>query len=226
MIRAALLLAALLVAPAEDQYSLAYRPKLGEVTKTNVSAVYKVGGPAIDYLYELRSEVTTIERDGGYTAKVEIGSKIFRQEGKPDIRNEGVLEREAKYNARGEELPNEESDDAEEDDPVNDLMRLAVGYEPKASVKFGETWTPPMDERLNLYPLTYTLVGSGPFQGHNELVLEGKGPGRDGTKVDVKIWIDAATFARRKAIVHITEAPTTTGSDGDVLVTIESNTVE
>ena len=222
----ALTLLALSLGPLRNEtHSLAYRPKMGEITKTSVVAIYKVGGPTVEVRYELRTEVLEVARDGTYRAKVEISSKAYREEKKPEIRNEGVDEWEARYNARGEELPDEESDGDEEDDPVNDLMRLAVGYEPKAPVTLGESWTPPMDERLNLYPLKYSLVGSGPYQGRTELMIEGKGPGRDGANLDVKIWIDAQTFARRKAIVRITEAPTRTGNDGDVLVTIESQTV-
>lgn len=233
MIAAALLLASVSVAPSrtealrrgEERYSLAYRAKAGETTDATVHAVYKTGGPQIDTRYEIRSEVLSVERDGTYTARSVIGTKIYQVAGKSEIRNEGEIEWEAKYNVRGEMLPDEESDDAEEDDPVNDLMRLAVGYEPKTPVALGESWTPPMDERLNLYPLKYTLVGSGPFEGKTELMLEGKGPGRDGTNVDVKVWVDAATFIRRKGIVKITEVPTRTGNDGEILVTIEQKIV-
>lgn len=210
------------VLPREETYSLAFRPVVGQVTKTSVAAVYKVGGPEVEVRYELRSEILKIERDGTYRAKVAISSKSYREADQLAIRNEAVDEWEASYNARGEQLPDEESDEPEEDDPVNDLMRLAVGYEPKSPVHLGESWTPPMDERLNLYPLKYTLVGIGPYQGHDELFLQGKGPGRDGANLDVQVWLDAKTFASRRAVVHITEAPTRTGNDGDVLVTIET----
>ncbi len=226
MIRALFLLATFLGPQAEERYSLAYRPEIGETTKTTVSALYKVGGPSVEVRYEMRSEVISVERDGTYTAKSTVGSKVWKEKGKPDVLNEGTIEWEGKYNARGEMLPDEENSDPEEDDPVSDLMRLAVGYEPKAPVKLGEAWTPPMDERLNLYPLKYTIVGSGPFEGRTELMLEGKGPGRDGTSLDVKLWLDAKTFTRRKAIIRITEVPTETGSDGEVLVTIDSKVVD
>lgn len=222
----ALVAAPLLASAEETRYTLAYRPRVGERTKVRVVAVYKIGGPTIEYEYALDSEVLTVEKDGSYSARLEIGAKISRLAGKPEVRDEEGAVGTMKYNGRGELLPDEDEDEPAEDDPVNDLMRLAVGYEPKAAVLLGDSWTPPMDERLNLYPLRYTLAGTGPYDGHTELMLQGKGPGRDGANVTTQVWIDAATFARRKAIVHITEAPTTTGNDGDVLVTIDSKTAK
>lgn len=225
MIHALALAAALLVPVDEERFSLAYRPVVGEVTKSNVSVAYKTGGPALEVKYELSSEVLKIEKDGSYLAKVGIASTRIKQEGKPEVRNEASAEWEATYNARGEQLPFEDAEEAEDDTPLADLMRLAVGYEPKVPVKLGETWTPQMDERLNLYPLKYTLVGAAPYEGRTELTLEGRGPGRDGANVKTNVWLDSVTFVRRKAIVRITETPTETGNDGEIVITIDSKTL-
>ncbi len=206
---------------AAPTYALAETPKVGARAVETTRIVYRLLKEPVAETFRTESAVLEIARDGTLTVRETVSERGVRFGSAPEVRNEAPLVRTVRLDRRGNVVAvlDADGDPETNPDPISDTealpfaldhVALACGYAPKTPVRLGETWTPAMDERLNLYPLAFTLVG----EAKGELTLSARGDGREGAKVEATLLLDAATSRRRKTNVRVTGVPIA-GPDGE-----------
>lgn len=175
---------------------------------------FRLGGEPVVQSYRAEYTVLRVGGDGTLTVRAEITERSLKVGKEPEIRNESPLVQTARVDTRGNVVAELDEDgdvvtnpepiaDTEAEPFASDHLGLAYGYVPRGPVGAGAEWTPPMDERLNLYPLKFRLVG----EAKGELTVTGAGDGREGSEVACTVVLDAATFRRKRTSVRITKVP-------------------
>ena len=214
-------------ARVEPTYTLREVPQAGARSVATVRIEFRLSKETVVDSFRSERTILTVGKDGTLTVREVISERSLKRGG-TEIRNDKPLVRTVRMDARGNEIEelDDDGDSVANPEPISDSpilnreaetfaldhLALAYGYAPKSPVALGSEWTPPMDERLNLYPLAFRLVA----EAKGELTLTGSGDGREGTVVACTVLVDAATFRRKRTTVRITKVPIA-GEDGEAV---------
>ena len=213
MIAAAVAL--LLTRQAPPTYALIPRVALGQAWTVAVKVEGKLGPDSYSAEYTETHRVTRLDPGGGYETERTTGGFTIVQ----GSRVTGVDEGEPvtrRFDARG--ATTEYDAENETRGPFGDIVELATQWTPKTPVALGASWTPPMQDALNLPMLTWTLARRAVVKDGAELGLEGAGDGPEGVRVGATLWLDEARATLRRGEIRVTNAPTETGHDGELTI--------
>lgn len=151
----------------------------------------------VEFKWDSNMKVTKVEEDGAYEVTIRTKNARLSIDGEEEALPDDDEPEIVKYDAKGNEIVDENSEEEEESTPL-EMIEYVLDFEPEHSVKVGDTW-----KKINeLLEQEITFVKTETVEGvlcHRlDVQVKIKGQERSGEGTGT-LWLSASTFDVVKA---------------------------
>jgi len=184
--------------------SFKWKPVIDWETNLSFDTQSEAEDGTVGFKWDSQMKVTKVEEDGAYEITIKTTNARLSIDGEEEALPDDDEPEIVKYDAKGNEIIDENSEDEDESTPL-EMIEYVLDFEPENPVKVGETWKKSTDLLEQEITFVKTETVDGVVCHRLDLSVKIKGPERNGEGIGT-VWIKASGYDLLKAEGSFTDA--------------------